>query len=226
MVDARCRFLGAGHYAPIAQAVADAAASTCASCGEGVAVEAGAGTGYYLSAVLDAMPHCSGLALDVSKAALRRAAKAHLRCAAVLCDVWRKWPVADAAASLALSVFAPRNAAEFDRVLRPDGALIVVTPTVSHLAELVGRLGLLTVDPGKEETVAGTLHASFRRLNQAKVEFSLQLSHQDVKSLVSMGPSAWHLRPENLAGRISELPEKVSVTASVHVTSFRAIGRG
>ena len=37
--------------------------------------------------------------------------------------------MADAAAGVLLNVFAPRNGAEFRRVLRADGVLLVVTPT-------------------------------------------------------------------------------------------------
>ena len=46
MVAARMAFLGAGHYRPIAAAVAELS-------GQGPALEIGAGTGYYLAAVLD-----------------------------------------------------------------------------------------------------------------------------------------------------------------------------
>ncbi len=58
-----------------------------------------------LPSILDAMPGFTGLALDVSKAALRRAAKAHSRCGAALCDVWHELPVSDGAAQAVLSVF-------------------------------------------------------------------------------------------------------------------------
>jgi 23S rRNA (guanine745-N1)-methyltransferase len=53
-------------------------------------------------------------------------------------------PLADACADLMLDIFAPRNGAEFHRVLRPGGALLVVTPHPDHLAELVGPLGCST----------------------------------------------------------------------------------
>ena len=53
----------------------------------------GAGTGHHLAAVLDRVPGRLGLALDASAAALRRAARAHPRMAAVGCDAWRALPV-------------------------------------------------------------------------------------------------------------------------------------
>lgn len=220
MVEARVHFLGAGHYGFIAQAVANVASSQCGANGEGLVIEAGAGTGYYLAAVLEAMPGCYGLALDVSKAALRRAAKAHPRCGAALCDVWRELPVADGAAQLVLSIFAPRNGAEFRRVLAADGALIVVTPTPCHLTELVGPLELLSVDPNKDEAVAASLEDRFRRVGHARHDVSLHLSHQEVAALVGMGPSAWHVDPGNLEARIAAMPERVTATASVDVSTY------
>jgi 23S rRNA (guanine745-N1)-methyltransferase len=221
MVEARIQFLGAGHYRFIAQAVAAAAASLCDPDAAGLVVETGAGTGYYVAAVLAAMPGFSGLALDVSKAALRRAAKAHPRCGAALCDVWRELPVADGVAGLMLSIFAPKNGAEFRRVLAADGVLIVVTPTSAHLAELVGPLELLSVDPNKDQAVAASLEDEFLRVGHQLHEVPLQLSHQEMTALVGMGPSAWHVDAGKLAARIGALPERVTATASVQVGSYR-----
>jgi 23S rRNA (guanine745-N1)-methyltransferase len=221
MVEARIQFLGAGHYRFIAQAVAGASASLCDPDASGLIVEAGAGTGYYIASVLDAMPGLSGLALDVSKAALRRASKAHPRCGAALCDVWRELPVADGVAGLVLSVFAPRNGDEFHRILAADGALIVVTPTATHLAELVGALNLLSVDPNKDEVVGERLADKFLRLGHERHQVQLHLSHQEVAALVGMGPSARHLDAGKLEARIGALPERVTATASVQVSTYR-----
>src|SRR6185436_12546810 len=105
----RCAFLASGHFAPLIEAVAQAANS-------GLIVDLGAGPGHYLAEVLKRHDAAQGLAFDVSKPALRRAARAHPRAGAVLADTWGPLPVADAAAALILNVFAPRNGAEFRRV--------------------------------------------------------------------------------------------------------------
>jgi 23S rRNA (guanine745-N1)-methyltransferase len=222
MVACRAEFQAAGHYRFIANAVAEAAKRRCGETQPELVVEAGAGTGYYLGIVLDVLPGCAGLALDVSKAALRRAAKVHLRAGAALCDVWRELPVSDGAAGLLLSIFSPRNGAEFRRVLSAEGALIVVAPTPAHLLELVGPLGLLSVGANKDEAVAASLGDEFLRVEEQRCDQLLQLTHNEVRALVQMGPSAWHLDPARLAAAISGLPEIVPVTASVHVSSYRA----
>ncbi len=76
---------------------------------------------------------------------------------AVVADTWAGLPVRDGAVDRVLVVFAPRNGAETARVLAPGGRLVVVTPAADHLAELVGPLGLLSVDPAKAERLAGSL---------------------------------------------------------------------
>ncbi|MBO0855604.1 MAG: methyltransferase type 11, partial [Nocardia sp.] len=97
MLDARSRFQAAGHFAPIARAVARAEAAAPVVPQPEPVLEIGAGTGYYLAAALDALPGNYGIALDVAKPAARRAARAHPRAASILADVWQGLPIRDAA---------------------------------------------------------------------------------------------------------------------------------
>jgi 23S rRNA (guanine745-N1)-methyltransferase len=221
MVEARAGFLAAGHYDFIAGALSDAVPGA-----GGLVVDIGAGTGYHLAAVLDTHAGAVGLAVDVSKPALRRAARAHPRIGAVLGDAWRGLPVADRAATVLLNVFAPRNGPEFARILAPDGVLIVVTPTGDHMGELVAALGLLTVDPAKEERVAASLEPWFTERATEIREKPLLLTRAEVAGLVGMGPSAWHLDPGELSARIAPLPEPVAVTARVRLSSYSQVPLG
>jgi 23S rRNA (guanine745-N1)-methyltransferase len=220
MVAAREAFLAAGHYDVLAAALAEMAAALLAAGPPGGVVDAGAGTGWWLARVLDRVPERDGLALDSSKAALRRAARAHPRAGAALCDAWRALPVRDGAAALVLSVFAPRNGAEIARVLAPGGALVVVRPTPRHLAELIGPLGLLSVDARKEERLERAL-ADLVAGERREVEAPMELGHADVAALAGMGPSAHHVAPDALAERVAALPSPMAVTASVAVSVHR-----
>jgi 23S rRNA (guanine745-N1)-methyltransferase len=184
-------------------------------------VDVGAGTGYYLASVLDAVPGRPGLALDISKFALRRAARAQPRIGAVGCDVWQRLPVADGAAQVVLSVFAPRQGAELRRILRPGGSLLVVTPTPDHLSELVAALGLLTVDPRKPERLAGKLGPHLRLAGQRDLRATMSLDHRAIEHVVAMGPSAWHLNADTAAAGIRRLPDPMPVTLAVSLAVYQ-----
>jgi 23S rRNA (guanine745-N1)-methyltransferase len=220
MVAARADLLAAGHLDVITTAVVQQATALA---GEGLVVDVGAGTGHHLAAVLDALPDHHGVALDVAKAAARRAARAHPRAAAVVCDVWRGLPLADGCADLVLDIFAPRNGAEFHRVLRPDGALLVVTPHHDHLAELIGPLGLLQVDPAKADRLDRSLGGHFVLSEQRTYEQTLALSRADAARLVLMGPNAWHADPAELAERLAAWAQPVAATVSVNLGTYRPL---
>lgn len=222
MVRSRAAFLRAGHYDPLARALADLAAGLAPA--DATVLDAGTGTGHYLAAVLDALPGALGVGLDTSAAALRATARAHPRAEAAGWDVWRPWPVRTGCAHLVLNVFAPRNGPEFRRVLHPDGALLVVTPTPRHLRELRAPLGLLAVDPRKEERLRRTLSASFRLERAESLEFPLALTAGDVLGLVAMTPAAHHLDAAGLRDDVARLGTPVRVTASFAVSVYRPRG--
>ena len=212
MIADRAAFLAAGHYTFLAGALAAAAARFTT---EGLVVDAGTGTGYYLAAVLDALPGAVGLGLDVAKPALRRAARAHPRAGAALADLWRPLPLADASAGLILDVFAPRNVPEFWRVLRPEGALLVVTPAADHLAELVGAYDLILVDPDKARRVGESVGGRFTVESTRILRHEMLLDAAEVRTLIGMTPSARHVS-------LAALPAaQRTVTAAVDLTVYR-----
>jgi 23S rRNA (guanine745-N1)-methyltransferase len=216
MVAARADFLDGGHFAPLQDALAEDALRYLDS-STGI-VDLGCGTGRHLAAVLDRAAGSSGIGLDVSRHAARRAARAHPRAGAAVCDVWSALPVRDGAAALALSVFAPRNGPEIARALGPGGAALVVSPTERHLGELVGRLGMVAVDERKRERVDAAM-APLRRAAAHEVEFGLELSSAEAELLVAMGPSAHHLARGEVRAALGT-DDAVEVTVSVELAAF------
>lgn len=219
MVEARERFLATGHYDQIADAVASACATAVESL-DGPVVDLGAGTGHQLATTLDLLPDRTGLALDISKHALRRAARAHPRIAAIRADAWRPLPIETATAAAVLNVFSPRNPSEIHRILKPHGALILATPTEAHLHELVAALDLLTVDPRKQQRLDQSL-AHLNLASETTVYRGLPLTHDQIAALTTMGPSHRHLDPTTLHHRIARLPDPFHATASVRVATYR-----
>jgi SAM-dependent methyltransferase len=217
MVQARDSFLGRGHYAPFADAVA-AGVNEVGSLDEPVA-EIGAGTAYHLARVVEGRTG-PGLALDVSTAAARRAARAHPRVGSVVADAWTSLPVADACVGAAVVAFAPRAGGEVARILRPGGRLAVLVPGPDHLIELRSMLGLLDVDPRKTERLAATLGAAFAPVEEREVRWTAHLDRSDVRDLVLMGPNARHQDVCSLERQLRSVPDHLAVTVSGSVHLF------
>jgi 23S rRNA (guanine745-N1)-methyltransferase len=219
MVMAREAFLGGGHYQPVADALS-ALAVRSAGDAPGLVLDLAGGTGYYLAHVLDALPGRAGACVDLSAAALRRAARAHPRAAAIGADAWQPLPFAAGSAAVVLSVFGPRNAAEIGRVLVPGGTLAVATPGPGHLAELRGSLGLIGIDERKAARLADA-YGDYAETAVTALRYQLRLGHADLTDLVAMGPTARHVGPADLAARVAALPAPVTVSVDVEIRGYR-----
>jgi 23S rRNA (guanine745-N1)-methyltransferase len=218
MIGARAEFLGAGHYAPLGDALTEMSAEHARA--SRLVIEAGAGTGYYIARVLDALPAANGLAIDLSKYAARRAARAHAHLDAVVADLREPLPLKNGSAGLILNVFAPRPAAELRRVLATDGSLLVASPSYEHMIEIREPLELLDVDPRKDARMAHALDPYFTLRDERRLEWKMLLDWAAVRALVLMGPSARHLKPSHLEKRMESLNFPVSLTASVNLRVY------
>jgi 23S rRNA (guanine745-N1)-methyltransferase len=218
MVSARQTFLMAGHYVPMAQALK--AVTVRHALNPSFVFEVGAGTGYYIARVLDALPLACGLALDLSTNAARRAARAHPRLSAIVADAMNGLPLKDESADIALSIFAPRPARELARTLRPGGKLIVAVPTQAHLEEVRKSLRLLNVDPEKEVRLAASLSPWFQQVEVKSVRWGMMLERSVVAALASMGPSARHIYPAALQELVARLPTLSQLTGSVDLRVY------
>ena len=198
MVDAREDFLDSGHYAPLRTAVVNAALRHQPA--PAVVLDAGAGTGYYLRGLLDAVPGAFAVALDVSKPALRRAARRVPEGVSLVWDVWRTLPVATATVDVLLNVFAPRHPEEFLRVLSPTGSLVVVTPRPGHLAELAAIGPLLSVPAQKADDVLDSFSGALVEQERVDLDYVMRLPRHLARSALVMGPAARH------AGTANEQP--------------------
>ncbi len=225
MVAARFAFLDAGHYAPLQELVAETvSASLTGRAGASrkfpSILDAGTGTGHYLRSVLDKAPGAAAVGLDISKFALRRAARLNPDAINVVWDIWQPLPITDAAMDVVMVVFAPRNPAEFARVLRPGGRLLVVTPLPRHLAEIADRTGMLGIEDNKEDRLAAAMASHFESDGGRNLEFTLHLNPGAVADAAFMGPAGHHLDRSALRAVAASTDDVTEATARFRISLF------
>ncbi len=224
MLQARRRFLDAGWYAPLADAVSARALAHLAghtgaphsgTARPAAVLDAGCGEGYYLGRLAE---HARStnidacfLGVDIATDAVRLAARRYRGIGFYVSDVKHRLCVADASIDVLLNIFAPRNAAEFARVLRPDGLLLVVVPEQEHLAELRALLPLLDVEPDKRDRTIERLEPELELAGEESLAWSLALPHDAVADLVRMTPSYRHTGEAPLADVAARGPVTTSL---------------
>jgi 23S rRNA (guanine745-N1)-methyltransferase len=130
-VAARRRFLSGGFEAELTRAITGLLALTSAD----ALLDVGCGEGHYLAAFA-ARSGCAGHGVDISVPAIETAAGRHAGLHFVVANADRFLPYADASFRAVASITARRNPAEFRRVLRDDGRLLLVVPGPDDLVEL------------------------------------------------------------------------------------------
>jgi SAM-dependent methyltransferase len=128
---ARRRFLGRGFESALTGAIGDLLILTPAD----ALLEVGCGEGYHLAALVDRFGS-EGHGLDISVPAIEAAARRRPDLHFVVANADRFLPYADASFRTVASITARRNPAEFHRVLRADGRLLLVIPAPDDLVEL------------------------------------------------------------------------------------------
>lgn len=223
MVVRRQRFLEKGFYEPFAQTVADTLKEFLPKQESYLLGDFGAGPGYYSKAVVQALSGAECIAFDLSKRALQRSKAEHVY--PIVADTWEGFPLKDDALDGGFNIFAPRNAAEFSRVLKAGAPLIVSTPTPQHLLEIRSAADLIKIgrqDHTKREDLHEKFDSIFDFVETRVCEFPLVLESQDVEDLVMMGPNAYHTNLADLQKVLSELPHPFEGTFSVETHIFLA----
>lgn len=191
MVQARRAFLDAGHYAPLRQAALAVVAPLRAS----ELLDLGCGEGYYTSAFAAAAPDVTGL--DIAKPAIRLAAR---RFAGItwLVGSSASLPLADESVAIVTSLFSHLQVGEMQRVLRPGGHALVVTPAAAHLHNLRETLFDAVREHQPEKFLAG-FEAGFTLSRSEVLRFALRLDVPALRQLLLMTPYAWKAKPERRA---------------------------
>jgi 23S rRNA (guanine745-N1)-methyltransferase len=222
MIRSRQRFLNAGYYQPLSDAIVTAVAKA-ASGPEQTVLDLGCGEGYYMHQLRIALdsralgsrasesrasesraPESKApnqnttklnlLGMDISKFAVRLAAKRKMDARLAVDSVYTI-PLFENRIDTAISVFSPISVEETARVLKPNGQLIMVGPGAEHLSGLTSLIYERSLPHGGN-TASLEKASQFNLLEQIEIKQSIVVSGSDILDLLKMTPYYWHSRPE------------------------------
>lgn len=163
-------------------------------------LDAGCGEGFYLGHVQEALriagrqDLCVGI--DLSKEAVKMAARRYKEAFFIVANLNERLVLADRAVQIMLNIFAPRNNAEYARVIAPGGTLLVVIPGARHLVQLREALHLLNIEEDKQQHVVAQFAQHFALVTVRPVAYELRLNNEEITQVVMMTPNYWHLAEE------------------------------
>lgn len=212
-VVSRRKFLDGGFYAPISQAVNQAAGALGIS---GDILDVGCGEGYYAARLSDAL----GLpvtGLDISKEAVRCAAGRY-KGKQWLCATAAHIPVAAGSAGVVTSLFAVTLPGEFHRVLEQDGYFLQVLAAPDHLLGLKTVIydRLVTKEKDLSPQLPGFVHVS-----ATPIRFSFTVEGEQVQNLLAMTPHVYRIGAAGVQ-RLRQM-ERLEDTASCVLNVYRRI---
>ncbi|MBQ0535320.1 23S rRNA (guanine(745)-N(1))-methyltransferase [Providencia huaxiensis] len=189
MMQARRQFLDAGHYHPMREKVAEKIIQFIPSSNTSL-LDIGCGEGYYtdyFSRELEKhFEKYTVLGLDVSKAAIRYAAKRY-KSVRFCVGTSHRLPFSNNSLGGVVRIYAPCKAQELSRVLVSKGMLITVTPAAEHLQELKALIyDEVKLHPTKDEDLP-----NLSLIDSCQLNYKMALTGQEAYELLMMTPFAW-----------------------------------
>lgn len=193
MLRCRSRFLSGGWYDPISETAARLGRDTVSADRERTFADAGCGEGYHTCRIAQQLREqdgaCLGIGIDAAKSGAGAGAKLakgrNLNdCLQFVAGNIFSMPLADQSMDLVYSIFAPIPGGEARRILKKDGALIVVSAGKEHLWEM---RCLLYETPRISEGVQ--MPAGFTVCRKETLSYKIHLPNADtIACLFAMTP--------------------------------------
>jgi 23S rRNA (guanine745-N1)-methyltransferase len=220
MIDARQHMHARPFFQDLARQISDICVEVSQSSPASTIVEPGGGSGFYANGVIGRVDAVRAVSFDISVHAAKVCAQQSERVAAVVADVWQKWPVADDSADVVLSVFSPRNFMETERVLKTGAVLIVVTPEEDHFVEIRTKFNALGIQNHKNEKIAASLE-NFTNIHQLVHKSTELLDGSDMFNSLISGPNGHHIATADT--QMFTNIEPIHVTHCVNISVWKLV---
>jgi 23S rRNA (guanine745-N1)-methyltransferase len=219
-VDARASLEQAG----VGRAVIDAVIHTTAALplpAEAIVIDLGSGTGAMLGGLARAQP-IGGIGIDLSVTAVELAARRFPSLTWAVANADRRLPIQDSSVDVMLSIHGRRNPAECARVLKPNGALIVVLPAPDDLIELRTVVQGEGVERDRIDVMLAEHAANFEVLERLPIREQLTLERD---ALLNLLRGTYRGARFKLSERV-EAVERMDVTLSSEMCVLRKVEAG
>jgi len=160
-------------------------------------LDIGCGEGYYLGNICNTLKDknisVNYYGLDISKFAISLASKKYKEIFFMVSNINYTLPFINNSFDYILNIFAPHNPSEFNRILSPNGKLIIVVPGINHLTQLRQALGYDISYVEKQEDIINSFKDYFKVINTTEVKNTINIDKESAKSLVKMTPIFWKI---------------------------------
>lgn len=222
MVLARTAFLNSGIYEPIANKLTEIISAQITTDKETCFLDAGCGEGYYFDAIFRTLDEhkntnkLSFIGLDISKEAIIQASKRNKQIS-WLVGTNRQPPIEDASVDIILCLFGFLSHDAFNKVLKPDGKIIIVDPGPEHLKELREIIYPEIKKSDKSNTSQNEIKG-FSLLKSEAVTFKAKITNNEkINQLLIMTPHFYRASKEGKqkAANLNKLDITINVIFKV-----------
>ena len=202
MITSRRRFLDRGRYDALSDGINETAAPLLSGPGREGAVrvlDAGCGEGFYLQRLKDFLARGGGehvpveyYGVDISRFAVRQATQRDRTMHWFVAGI-TDLPFLPESFDLVLSIFSPAGIAEFSRVLKSTGSLVIAGPGPGHLKGLREIIYPVAREHG-ESSAAEKAKDLFSLSALSRITYQLELgSSREIMDLLAMTPYFWNI---------------------------------
>ena len=230
MIESRRRFLDRGYYDRVSDGINEVVAGNLNPAAGGGALnilDAGCGEGFYLKRLKDALAHSPQApgtvdyyGIDISKVGVRQATQRDRTMSWFVASII-DLPFAPDSLDVILNVFSLADFAEFSRILKKSGALVIASPGPRHLnglREIIYPVAREHAGSTREEQARGL----FSLAGESRVHYQLELKdNREIMDLLAMTPYFWNI-DLNTKSRV-EARDRLALDVDVLISVFKKI---